>query len=190
MTSRLSGRCRGNLRLSDVRLDDFARRRTWSNNQHGRCRRCAKRSRRCGRLGRCKMGAQCQQGCGQHRSDRGEVLQDQHWGVALIVREWSSIPNEGGGDQSRRRRRNARLGRRRDRPGGGSRGRDHDCRRGDDLAHDVHGLPPSVPPGATGRSACPMAGSLCVGRLKRCDGHHRMFARSRPPLGPWIGRRR
>jgi hypothetical protein len=29
-------------------------------------------------------------------------------------------------------------------------------------------------------SACSMSGSLCAGRFKRCDGHHRMFDR-RPP---------
>jgi hypothetical protein len=144
MTSRPSWRCRSNFRGSNLRLDRAQCRRFWSNNQQGRCRRCAKRSRRCGRLGRRKVGAQCQQGSGQHRSDRGEVLQDQHWGVAPIVREWSSIPNEGGGDQRRRRRRNTRLGRHRDRPGGGSRDQDHDCGRGDDLEHEVHSLPPWV----------------------------------------------
>jgi hypothetical protein len=141
MTSRLSGRCRGNLRLSNVRLDDGARRRIWSNNQYRRCRGCAKRFRRCGRLGRCKVGAQCQQGSGQRRSDRGEVLQDQHWGIALIVREWSLVPNEGDGDQSRWGRRHARLRRRRDRPGGGDRGQGHDCGRSDDLTHERHSLP-------------------------------------------------
>jgi hypothetical protein len=158
MTSTLSWRCRSNFRGSNLRLDRAECRRFWSNNQQGRCRRCAKCSRRCGRLGRRKVGAQCQQGSGQHRSDRGEVLQDQRWGVAPIVREWSSIPNEGGGDQSRRRRRNTRLGRHRDRPGGGSRGQDHDCGRSDDLEHEVHSLPPWDPPSATGKSASPIQG--------------------------------
>jgi hypothetical protein len=36
-------------------------------------------------------------------------------------------------------------------------------------------------PSAIGRSACAMSGSLCLGRFKRCDGRHRMFARNRPP---------